>query len=295
MHKYLRAIGFSKVRDKAHLLALLKQTINLADTKEYTSQPDTELLFADYRKSYGPGIGLAVRGEVDENDQLLYDYYFPYIQPEYVSSGADISVERHVEKESYAGVCDEAKVGVSLIFYLQNVVTYLKYRNSGLLPVKGTSLMLSGLSVDGTVMMPLYKDASEVSTMKRTSANRKKWIAQARQGDETAMENLALADMDTYSSISKRIHREDVYSLVDTYFMPYGVECDLYSVLGEITELRELTNTLSGEQLVAMTLNCNELVFNICINKTDLMGEPAVGRRFKGTVWLQGYINYPNE
>ena len=44
-----------------------------------------------------------------------------------------------------------------------------------------------------------------------------------------------------------------------------------------------------------MTINCNELLFDICINKTDLLGEPEAGRRFKGTVWMQGYINYPDE
>ena len=25
----------------------------------------------------------------------------------------------------------------------------------------------------------------------------------------------------------------------------------------------------------------------------DLVGEPAIGRRFKGNIWMQGYINYP--
>ena len=40
--------------------------------------------------------------------------------------------------------------------------------------------------------------------------------------------------------------------------------------------------------------NINELVFDLCINEKDLYGEPAVGRRFKGIIWLQGYINYPS-
>ena len=42
-----------------------------------------------------------------------------------------------------------------------------------------------------------------------------------------------------------------------------------------------------------MTLECNEMTLEVCINKIDLYGEPMVGRRFKGVVWLQGYINYP--
>ena len=42
-----------------------------------------------------------------------------------------------------------------------------------------------------------------------------------------------------------------------------------------------------------MTLNCNDMIFDMCINQDDLYGEPAVGRRFKGIIWMQGYINFP--
>lgn len=37
----------------------------------------------------------------------------------------------------------------------------------------------------------------------------------------------------------------------------------------------------------------NELTFDVCINIIDLFGEPQVGRRFKGVIWLQGFINFP--
>ena len=101
--------------------------------------------------------------------------------------------------------------------------------------------------------------------------------------------------MDTYTMISKKIQKEDVFSIVDTYFMPYGVECDQYSVLGEILSSEKIQNNLSGEQVYRMTINCNDLIFDLCINEEDLMGEPEAGRRFKGTIWMQGYINFPEE
>ena len=34
------------------------------------------------------------------------------------------------KKESYAGICDEVRIGVTLIFYLQNVVDYLAVSKS---------------------------------------------------------------------------------------------------------------------------------------------------------------------
>ena len=99
--------------------------------------------------------------------------------------------------------------------------------------------------------------------------------------------------MDTYSSISRKIHNEDVFSIVDTYFMPYGVECDQYSVLGEIQNCRLVENNFTGEKVYQLTIDCNELIFDVCINEADVFGEPQAGRRFKGIIWLQGYINFP--
>ena len=47
------------------------------------------------------------------------------------------------------------------------------------------------------------------------------------------MEDLTMEDMDTYSMISERIVTDDVLTIVDSYFMPNGIECDQYGILGE--------------------------------------------------------------
>ena len=210
-----------------------------------------------------------------------------------MSSYEDVSVERHAEKESYAGICDDIKVGVSLIFYLQNIVPYVKAQHSDMLPIRGTTLTLSGLSISGSILLPIVKNEREKQKLQKATMNRNQLIAAARKGDEDAIESLTLEDMDTYTSISKKILTEDVFSLVDTYFMPYGVECDQYSVMGEILDISLRVNRITGEEIYVMRLNCNDLQFDICINKQDLYGEPQVGRRFKGIIWMQGYINYP--
>jgi hypothetical protein len=223
----------------------------------------------------------------------LYRYYYPYVRGSHISSYEDISVERHAEKESYAGVCDDMRVGVSLIFYLVNMIDYKRLDAQGRLPIEGTCLTLSALSVDGTIMMPINKNDYDRQRIKKASNQRNNLLAQARQGDEDAIESLTLEDMDMYSMISKKIQSADVYSLVDTYFMPYGVECDHYSIMGEILEYRTAVNRITGEEIVIMTIECNEIVFDVAINRLDLYGEPAVGRRFKGVIWLQGIISYP--
>ena len=103
---------------------------------------------------------------------------------------------------------------------------------------------------------------------------------------------MTLDDIDIYSKVSRRLMNEDILSIVDTYFMPYGVECDLYSIMGEILAIRERENLLTKEKVYQMKLNVNELQFDICVPKDKVLGEPEIGRRFKGTIWLQGYINF---
>lgn len=293
MHKYLRAVGFSKIKSKKQLRKLIAQTIASATYKNYVSNNE-DGLFAEYSKDFMENIGITVRGEFDDENQFSYEYYFPYLRGSGITSEEDVSIERHAEKESYAGICDDIKVGVSLIFYFQNIIPYIKVKNLNLLPVRGTTLTLSGLSCQGMVMMPIIKNEIDKEKVKKATINRSQLIEAARKGDEDAIESLTLEDMDTYTTISKKIQKEDVFSLVDTYFMPYGIECDQYSILGEILDCHLLHNSMSNEDIYQMTINCNELIFDICINKEDIVGEPETGRRFKGIVWMQGYINFPD-
>ena len=288
----MRAIGFSELVDRRDQQKLVTDIILNATHRSYTSNGD-ETILAEFCEDFAENMGVAVCGEFDAEDKFTYDYFYPYLRGRGISSYEDVSVERHAEKESYAGVCDDIKVGVSLIFYLQNIIPYVKAQFSNVLPIRGTTLTLSGLSLKGNIILPIVKNEMELQRIKKASINRNQLIAAARQGDEDAIESLTLEDMDTYTSISKKILKEDVFSLVDTYFMPYGVECDQYSILGEIMDFSMTTNKLTGEKVYLMEISCNDLQFDVCINAMDLYGEPQVGRRFKGVIWMQGYINYP--
>jgi hypothetical protein len=174
------------------------------------------------------------------------------------------------------------------------MIPYVKYENEDHFPIRGTTLSLSALSIKGQILMPIAKTEEEKEVAKKKNNYRNKLINNARRGDETAIESLTLDDMDLYTTLSKKIRKQDVYSLVDSYFMPYGVECDHYSVLGEIKETRTVENSMTKEKIHIMRVNCNDLEFDVCINDEDLLGEPAVGRRFKGNIWMQGYINFPD-
>ena len=290
MHKFLRAIGFSNIRKK-DLEIILDEIVEHPEMMKITKDSEGNE-FAELSRSFASNIGITVRGNYQDDDSFEMEYYYPYLLGTRISTNEQIEVEKHAEKESYAGICDEVRLGVSLIFYLQNVAEYL---NEEHFPrIVGRSVTLSALSISGKIILPMMKNEKQKKTIQKNMQNRNHLIAAARDGDEDAIENLTLEDMDTYSMLSRRIAYEDVLSIVDTCFMPYGVESDQYSVIGEILDYKKTVNKITEEEIYIMKIDTNGLVYDVCINKEDLLGEPQIGRRFKGNIWMQGCIRYMN-
>ena len=193
MHKFMRAIGFSKISNRKELKALLASVVMNAGKRAYTIS-DEEVLLGEFSKDFAENMGIAVCGEFDESDdeKFIYEYYYPYLRGRGITTTEDVSVERHAARESYAGICDDVKVGVSLIFYLQNMIPYVKAQAQGKLPIKGTTLTLSALSIKGNIMFPIKKDEQQKLKIKKDSNVRNNLIAAARRGDEEAIETLTL-------------------------------------------------------------------------------------------------------
>ena len=186
---------------------------------------------------------------------------------------------------------DEYKVGISLIFYVSNSMEY-RVRRENRNPLEIQSVNLSGLSVEGKVLLPIQKTARQIEMAKVASKNRNTLLEAAKHGDEDAMETLTIEDIDLYSKISRRLVKEDVYSIIESCFMPWGIECDQYSIIGEIKEVRTVKNEISMEEIYNLVIEWNDILFNVGINKKNLLGEPAVGRRFKGQIWMMGKLNF---
>lgn len=290
MHKFLRSIGFSELK-KDELEEIFAQIIKCPTVQKVATDSEGNE-FAEISKEFGEFFGISVRGIYREDDTFEIEYYYPYLCGKAVSTREPADVEKHAEKESYAGICDEVRIGVTLIFYLQNVVDYLAVKKSKGYKNLAEGVILGALSTDGKILLPVNKTEKKVHNTKKDGTDRNHLIAAARDGDEDAIENLTLEDIDTYSLLSRRITHEDILSIVDSYFMPYGIESDQYSILGEIMDCTLLQNHMTEENIYSMDILCNDIVFSVCINQKDLIGEPEVGRRFKGTVWMQGSIKY---
>ena len=49
---------------------------------------------------------------------------------------------------------------------------------------------------------------------------------------------------------------------------------------------------MTGEMVYDLTISCSDMLFHVGIAQKDLMGDPKVGRRFKGQIWMQGSTKF---
>ena len=293
MHSYLRAIGFGDVIASEHEAeVLLDNLFHTYDERNAVKEETGNRAFIELSKSFGPNIGIRICGEMDEYG-FHRQYYYPYLNGSGVTSEEDVSVEKHGNGNGYSVMVDDGRVGISLICFLQNPGRFRKESFRGQIRKKRVTTTLSGLSLEGTILLPVdKKQGNEENYGMEYYRKHDSLVTEAKNGSQEAIESLTMEDMDTYAMISRRILNEDVLTIVETYFMPYGLECDQYQILGTILFYTKVFNSFTQETLYQMTLECNGMTFDICINQKDLLGDPEAGRRFKGNVWLQGKLNF---
>ena len=284
MHNYYKAIGFGKEYSKTVIRNIIKKAVDDYKKNELENSLGRLIeIFVLFDKS----IGLVIHGEFINEDEFEVEYAFPFLKPNHFFNYDDIVIERNVSSYSFSAGCDMRESGVTIIFYLQNALDYVNKK----LPEKvSTKVGMAGLSLSGKIILPTKEYAEYKEAYNKIKKDKSEMIKDARQGDEDAIESLTFDEMNTYTKISTRLENEDVYSIVDTSLMPYGMECDRYEVIGKIKKIEICINRITSEKVYNLTLECNDVIINVGINDSDLVGEPKIGRRFKGNIWLQGNI-----
>lgn len=288
MHSFLRAVGFGSVKSRTDEEKLINLVIENATEKQVFRISDDRSV-VELIMEVAEDTGVVVRGETDARGNFHVAHYFPIRRGTEVTTEEPLFVNKRVDTDAYTGMCDDYRIGVSLIFYIQNVVDYLKN------PIRKKErrrcpVYLSALATEGKILLPVEKTKKEAEKVKSDLQNRSALIAEAKQGNQEAMQNLTFDDIDQYAVVSRRIRKEDIYSIVETSFIPYGSESDNYSILGYINSVERMTNAYTKEEFYVLNVECNEMSYDVCIHVDDLLGEPAVGRRFRGNVWMQGKV-----
>lgn len=298
MHLYLKAVGLAGINTRREYDKLIKQIIKESiekDTVQYSDipyLPGDKVFPAQIKHYFNKVCGLSVNGFYDpKRKSFKLDYVFPFLDGSVESYESEVSIGRKTEREAFNALCDEPGRGIALIFHLSNPIEYLMSKPI-MADFNNKTVRIAAMSNEGTILLPVNKSEHQMDKSRAATAARNNLINLAKKGDTAAIDNLTIEDLDTYTDIYKRMHNEDVFTIVDSSFMPSGFECDSYSVVGNIVESRLLSNNYTGEDVYVMTLECNDIVFDMCINARDLIGEPAEGRRFKGRIWLQGQVEF---
>ena len=290
MHNYLESVGFRRITSHREMDRLMRDTVLHFDRKEIFKNEKGRIC-GEFSKDYAPDMGLTVCGEFEDGD-FRPDYTFPFFNGATISMNREVDFERHAGEDSYAGACEDPRIGATIIFYLNNVGQYRRAEANKLLSFDPYPIKLSALAREGTVLLPVYQAETDKNRNADIREAHYKLISEARGGDEAAIEALTTQDMEDYSVVSKRIRNEDVFSIVDTCFLPYGIECDQYNICGNILSCERVKNVYTSEFVYQMQLEVCDLCLDVCINEDRIEGVPRVGRRLRALVWLQGLVHF---
>lgn len=288
MHSYLKSIGFSKIDTRKELQSLLNMVME-QPTEKYVTK-NNNVINIEIKKDFSERMGIAIRGESSGDGTFTIDHYYPYLKGQISSIREEIAINKRIDTDAYTGMCDDIRLGVSVIFYIQNVIDYMNCCTNGAYSNRSVTVNLSCLALEGSILLGSNQNNEVSHSTINENTKKNKLIADAKKGNQEAIDSLTIDDIDLYAMVSKRVKFEDVYSIVDTTFIPYGSESDNYTIIGNILEVNLNQNSFSKEYIYTLIVECNDIVLEVAINKKYLIGEPVVGRRFKGIIWLQGYV-----
>ncbi len=286
---YIRALGFSEYDSKKKAEALVNHVID-HPTQRYIANDQDNKVKIEYYKSYGKDFGLVVRGELDNNQELVIHTMVPYAKGRHLMDTHEIDVLANRDAYSYSGYCEERKSGTPVSFYLQNVVDYTEIESESDVYIKGVRLSL--FAVEGTIILPIEKDEEDENIELAEQMIREELLAQAREGNEDAMDALEEEAMEATRILRERLKSEDLLTILEGFFIPVGDDEDIYSVLGTIEEARQLVNRYTKEHIWRMKIRCMNMLLEVFVHSDDLVGKPTKGMRFKGSAWVHGIIDF---
>lgn len=288
MHTYFSCAGFSKyiVRSEVKNILDRLQEDNIKNINISRNEED-ELIWEVYAK-ISESIRICIDGYIDEkNGDLVRERYFPCLFSRDISSMAESKVYRLVDYEHYSVIVDDSRLGISIIYRMVNNLEYISRKNKKL-PTKVLVNYISAWAKSAKIILPLFKTFEQAEFEKIESMNRFTRIDAAKNGDELAMEVLSEEDMMLYDMATRRLEYEDIYSIVETCIVPNGVECEIYSIVGDIVNFRMEENIYTKEKIYIFTVNCKDIVFDMAVAEKKLEGDPKIGRRIKADIWMQG-------
>lgn len=286
---YIRALGFTEFDTKDKAEGMVAETIK-DPTEKFVWESESGILNVEYYKSYGDDFGLMVRGSIEENKALNVHALLPYAQGRFLTNTHEVDVIKLNRQDVYHGFCEEIKSGTPISFFVQNLVEYKMAEKHDHIYVNGIHLVV--YCAEGTVILPIEKDDTDLLLEKEEEMIREELLEQARKGDEEAMTILDEEATEATEILQERLQNEDILTVLEGFFVPVGDHDDIYSLLGDIEDIGVFHNNNTNEEIFRLKIRCMSISLDVFINSKDMIGYPTLGMRFKGSGWVHGKIEF---
>ena len=280
MNLYARSIGFRdwSASEEERFIVSAMENVDEAETAEVNKEVNRLTLLISTSYSYTTGIYL----HCDIRDKSLnYNMHYPYVCSGKGKVRKTFFVRRRNMDEGFIAYVSSEKLSNAICFHLINMNDLILYLTDRKM-ITEEDLLKEGI---GKINSLVLEDINV-----RLSGLARYGVIILASGDNAKMPNYVRQGVTpTREDLWVRAYKEDAMSLINTTFMPDGTEQDSYYIIGNIISVKEERNIFTNEKFFLLELEtCGENV-TVAINKQDLVGVPKAGRRFKGTVWLQGF------
>ena len=163
MHRFLRAVGFSNISSKQDMDKLLGISMDKPSVSKQILSGDSRKI-TELSHEFAHNTGITIRGEYDKLGFFHVDHYFPYCSSSLITMRTDVTINKRVDTNAYTGMCDDIRMAVSVIFYLQNSIDYMKLKFTDNTPHRA-NLALSGLSLEGRILLGIQKTNESINVI----------------------------------------------------------------------------------------------------------------------------------
>ena len=278
MDKYFRAVGFSQLQAGKQLDTLIQTSFRTCETK-YRTELNKGDISLDCFKYYGKGIGLGLSGKMNKNNSVVLQKCFPFAESKCRVAALNVEIE-DINHDKLALFYDKKNLNQFVV----------KLQTSVLAPREIKKLSVTALSAKGKILLPLCVEKTHAAIKKQESKNLRKLIKRTCTGDPKAVKLLEEHIDKSSLAIKNRMHNEDFFSIVESYFQPNDESDFSYDLLANIIDVETIVNSMTDEKLYSMTLDVTGTKIQLYINHSDLIGIPTKGMRFWGVCALNGNV-----
>ncbi len=292
MIDFLRLVGIEHDEKVDNIDELLESIVKEKEkVKKWLSSDNKKVI--DIEKRCSKDISLLTRSLITEDGKLDIVLFTPLASGYHLTKCENTKVSYNKNNIAAFGFTESENSRTPVSFIVSNVEDYQKAKKTN---AKVGGVYLTAYSIEATVILPIENQEGdqEVDENEEYNSDFIQNIVEKIEmdNDEEVLEMLEKELDEEMKVMRERLKSEDILSVLEVYFLPIEDFESMYSLLGIITEVEKQKLISSRGYIYRITVSSMSLSIDVYINERDLLGEPRVGMRFKGNVWVHGKIKF---